>query len=85
MSENTEINEDVIDAVGELTNMVAGAAKAKLEEYELSVSLPTVITGQDHDVRFPSDVTPICVPFATKWGAVTLEVGFSPVREPMHV
>jgi chemotaxis protein CheX len=85
MCENTEINDDVVDAVGELTNMIAGAAKADLAEYQLMVSLPSVITGRDHEVRFPSDVRPICVPFSTKWGALVLEVGFSPVREPAIV
>jgi chemotaxis protein CheX len=84
MSECTDLNADVVDAVGELTNMVAGAAKAELAEYQLMVSLPNVITGHDHEVRFPSDVTPICVPFETKWGPVALEVGFSPVRELVH-
>jgi len=82
MSETTEINADVIDAVGELANMVAGGAKAELEEYQLHLSLPSVITGRDHEVRFPSDVTPICVPFDTQWGPLAVEVGFAPVREP---
>ena len=83
MCDMDEINDDVIDAVGELTNMVAGAAKAELEEYELMVSLPNVITGRNHDVRFPSDVPPICVPFKTDWGNLALEVGFAPIREPV--
>jgi chemotaxis protein CheX len=85
MFEYTELNSEVIDAVGELTNVVAGAAKSQMEEYQLMTSLPNVITGLDHEVRFPSDVTPICVPFSTKWGALALEVGFSPVREPVQV
>ena len=85
MSENTEINDDVVDAVGELTNMVAGAAKSQLVEYQLMVSLPNVITGRDHEVRFPSNVRPICVPFTTKWGPLALEVGFSPVKAPVLV
>lgn len=75
MTESTEIDADVIDAVGELANVVAGAAKAELEEYQLSVSLPSVITGRDHDVRFPSNVTPICIPCETDWGPLVLEVG----------
>ena len=82
MCENTEINADVVDAVGELTNMVAGGAKAQLAEYCLAVSLPNVITGRGHVVLFPSDVTPICVPFTTKWGPLALEVGLTAVREP---
>jgi chemotaxis protein CheX len=77
MCETTEINAEVVDAVGELTNMVAGGAKAKLEEYQLSVSLPSVITGRNHEVRFPSDVTPICVHFETDWGPLALEVGLA--------
>jgi chemotaxis protein CheX len=85
MCETTEINADVVDAVGELTNMVAGAAKAKLEEYHLAVTLPSVITGRNHAVRFPSDVTPICVHFDTDWGPLALEVGLAPVRAEVGV
>ncbi len=85
MSEATEINADVVDAVGELTNMVSGQAKSVLEEFSMSVSLPSVITGRDHQVRFPSNVTPICVPFDTPWGPLTLEVGLAPVQDPLEV
>lgn len=84
MTEATAVDDDVIDAVGELTNMVAGAAKAELEEYALSVSLPNVITGQGHDVRFPSNVTPICVPFETEWGPMAVEVGLATTAAMAH-
>ena len=82
LTEATELNDDVLDAVGELTNMVAGRAKAELEEYELSVSLPNVITGMGHEVHFPSNVTPLSIAFDTDWGPLTLEVGLAPVVEP---
>ncbi len=81
MSEATEINEDVLDAVGELANMVAGGAKAQLEHLQLMVSLPNVVTGEGHEIHFPSDVRPICIPFDTDWGPLCLEVGLAPVRE----
>ena len=86
MIEATEIDDDVVDAIGELANMVAGAAKSELEEYELSVSLPNVITGRGHEIRFPSNVTPICVPFESPWGPLTLEVGLdtSPGARQVH-
>jgi chemotaxis protein CheX len=74
------LNEDVLDAVGELTNMVAGAAKAELEEYELQVSLPNVITGCDHEIHFPSNVVPLAISFDTEWGPFALEVGLAPVE-----
>ena len=72
-----EINGDVIDAVGELANIIAGSAKAKLEHLDLSVGLPTVITGKGHCIEFPSQVTPICIPFESKWGPITVEVGLT--------
>ena len=83
LHEITQLNADVVDAVGELTNVVAGAGKADLEEYALVSGLPNVITGRDHEVRFPSEVTPVCVPFDTDWGPLALEVGFAPIREPV--
>lgn len=73
---------ELVDAVGELTNMVSGSAKARLEEYELSISLPSVVMGAGHLIRFPSDVTPICVPFTCPWGALKIEVGLTEVRSP---
>ncbi len=79
LCEATEINDDVTDAVGELANMVAGAAKAELEDLQLSISLPNVITGRDYEIRFPSNVTPICIPFDTGWGPLSLQVGISVV------
>lgn len=82
MTDVTEINDDVTDAVGELANMVAGAAKAQLEDLELSVSLPSVITGKDYHVRFPSEVKPICIAFACDWGPLVLEVGLTPAAVP---
>lgn len=72
-----EINSDVVDAVGELTNMIAGGAKAQLEQYAMSVSLPTVITGKCHAIEFPTRVTPICIPFDCELGEVTVEVGLA--------
>jgi len=82
MADCQEVNADVLDAVGELTNMIAGRAKSQLEELQLSVSLPNIVTGQDHEVRFPSNIVPICVPFETPWGPLTLEVGLAPVAVP---
>ena len=81
MMEATSVDDDVLDAVGELTNMVAGAAKAELEEYNMQVSLPNVITGAGHEVHFPSEVSPISIAFDTDWGPISLEVGLAPVRQ----
>lgn len=75
MEEMTEVNDDVLDAVGELANVVAGQAKVELEEYELSISLPNVVVGAGHSIRFPG-TKPLCVPFESDLGPLRLEVGF---------
>lgn len=72
----SEINEDVIDCMGEVVNMVAGSAKAQLEQYKLSISLPSIVRGEDHLIEFPSEVTPLCIPFTSDIGDVMVQVGF---------
>lgn len=84
MADAPDINSDVFDAVGELTNIVAGGAKAQLERFQMMVSLPHVVTGTDYELHFPSDVKPISIHFETDWGPLTLEVGLIPVEEVTH-
>jgi len=72
-----EINGDVVDAVGEMANIIAGRAKSQLEELEMNVSLPSVITGKSHCIQFPTKVIPICIPFDSEFGPITVEVGLS--------
>ena len=77
MEEYAELNHDVFDAVGELTNVIAGNAKAQLEEYKLSLSLPNVIYGKDAELRFPERCQPISIPFQTDYGPMAIEIGFT--------
>jgi len=72
-----DVNDDVLDAVGELANVIAGQAKAELSEFHLQLSLPSVITGENHEIRFPSKATPVCVPFDTDLGPLQLEIGIA--------
>lgn len=77
-----DINADVADAIGELTNMIAGGAKASFAEHRMTLGLPNVIVGRNHVVMFPGNVRPICVAFHTGWGPMTLEVGLD--TRPAH-
>lgn len=77
MSEYTKICPDVMDAVGELTNVIAGHAKSQLAEYKLSLSLPNVIHCDNAIIRFPEKSRPITIPFGTQWGPVAVEIGFA--------
>ena len=75
----TTVDDDVLDAVGELANMVAGAAKAEFEEFELSVSLPNIILGESHEIHWPNSCQPLCVPFETEFGPLKLLVGLAEI------
>jgi len=78
--ETDEINTDVCDAVGELTNMIAGAAKAQMERLELSISIPNIVSGVDHVIHYPSNVRPICISFESEVGSFAIEVGFTGIE-----
>ena len=74
--EITELNFEVADAVGELTNMVSGQARAKLEELGkiFHSATPTVITGKNHMIVHITDGPKIAVPFSTDAGGFTMEI-----------
>lgn len=78
-----QVNAEVADAIGELTNMVAGAAKAQLEEHRLSIGLPTVVCGKSHCVNFPSSAPTLLIPFESEIGDIAIEVGLAPVSAPV--
>ncbi len=62
----TETNEDVFDAVGEIINIIAGNVKKDLEEmFQLVISLPTIIEGQNHNMVWlkSQGARRICIPF----------------------
>jgi chemotaxis protein CheX len=71
----SELHGAVTDAIGEVTNMIVGPAKAQLEEYQLRIGLPKVICGKHHLVSFPMNSVPFLVPFESEIGPVCLEVG----------
>ncbi len=76
-AEAYEVNDEVCDAVGEITNMITGAAKAQLAKYQLSISLPSVVTGEGLQLHFPTSVCPMVIEFQSDIGPLTIEVGFT--------
>ncbi|MEM8670157.1 MAG: chemotaxis protein CheX [Planctomycetota bacterium] len=58
-TETDSIDQDVIDAVGELGNMVVGGAKRRLVDFDLTMSLPSVLQAGMDRMRFPSNLDPI--------------------------
>lgn len=68
------------DAIGELTNMIAGSAKAKFEGMSISIGLPTVIMGQQHCINAPQEVPFVSVPCNCRLGNFSIEVAFRDTR-----
>ncbi|MDR1900298.1 MAG: chemotaxis protein CheX [Treponema sp.] len=62
---HTYLDSDVIDAVGEIVNIIAGNVKKHLEEmFQLVISLPSIVKGKAHAIVWPSERTRIiCIPF----------------------
>lgn len=70
----SEIDANVVDAIGELTNMVAGGAKTLLSQFAMSISLPSVIIGKNHIISCSSKVQPICIQFDSPMGQLNVDV-----------
>lgn len=70
----TEVDDAVMDAVGELANIVAGYAK-KFLDATVYISLPTVIKGTGLVIKEPPDVFSFIVPFDCELGAFDVAVG----------
>ena len=78
-SEMPAVNDEVIDAISELVNMVAGSAKAKFNtDPPLELGLPTVVAGTGYQVKFPSKSVCLAVKFSSDEGDFSMELTYSP-------
>lgn len=70
------INDDIKDAVGEITNMVSGAARQKLDQMGISLTaaLPTVVTGKGHTIVHLLGGPSLVIPFETDYGPFFADV-----------
>ena len=73
-----ELNEEIKDTVGEITNMISGQARQKLDEIgrSLKAAIPSVIMGKDHTITHISKHPVIAIPFHTRDDEFTIEVCF---------
>lgn len=74
MSEMTSVNEEVLDAVAELTNMILGNVKTDLENElgMIGLSIPTVIFGKNFKAKTAANAVWHVVRF--EWEGETLQV-----------
>jgi len=70
-------NEELIDALGEVANMISGCAKAKFDGMDITIGLPTVVRGETFCLDHPKNSVTLVVPFTSELGAFKLNVTFS--------
>lgn len=71
-----KIDSEVAEAAGELANMISGQARQTLEEtgYLFDGAIPSVITGDNHEITHITDGPKIAIPFTTDKGKFTMEI-----------
>jgi chemotaxis protein CheX len=74
--QHEEINDDVRDAVGEITNMISGVARKKLEAqgFSITAAIPTVVSGKGHAIYHVASGPSIIIPFTTDDGPFFVDV-----------
>lgn len=70
------VTPEVIDAVGELTNIVSGQARKEFEKagLNLKASIPTVVVGHNVEINFITQVPTVSLPFSFSTGNGSNEV-----------
>lgn len=81
--ELSENHEDFADALGEMANMVAGGAKAKLDGLNCSVALPNVVLGREHTLGRSNAAPRLVLPCDSALGRFRVEVGMV-VKKKAH-
>ena len=64
--EHNSFDLDVVDAVGEIINIITGNIKKEFEEsFRTAISLPSIVQGKGHRIIWPSErIRIICIPFS---------------------
>jgi len=71
-----EMNSDIKDAVGEITNMISGAARKNLEAegFYIQAAIPTVVTGKNHSIAHVKGGPSLIIPFEIDQGSFVVDV-----------
>jgi chemotaxis protein CheX len=74
-------SDDFADAIGELVNMVSGNAKGLFKGKSVSISCPSVIMGENHNVSTSSDMPCVVIPCVTDCGELAIEIAIRETAE----
>ena len=75
----SEVDDEIVDAVGELTNMICGGAKAQLAklDYKFDLATPTMVVGKEVEISYYSDAPTLVIPFTTDHGEFVIEANLA--------
>jgi chemotaxis protein CheX len=78
-----EIDNDVKDAIGELANMIGGSVKSILSQNgkDISLSLPSVISGAEYNFNCQVDGEIIVIPFSSPSGSFHVELQYKKTED----
>jgi len=68
--------ETINSLIGELVNIISGNAIGNIEGYNLDISVPVIVQGENHRIAWPKIAPVVCVPFRTKAGDFEIAVCF---------
>jgi chemotaxis protein CheX len=60
--------------VGEMVNIISGNAAGHLAGYDIEISVPIVIQGENHTIAWPERAPIIGVPFTTDYGPFMIDI-----------
>lgn len=75
---SSHIDLEVIDMVGEITNMVTGGAKRLLSDkgFNFDMATPVVVSGKAHTITHKADGAKLLLPLSCEFGNATVEICF---------
>ena len=70
------MNSDIKDAVGEITNMISGAARKNLEAdgFYIQAAIPTVVAGKNHSITHVMGGPSLIIPFEIDQGVFVVDI-----------
>ncbi len=74
--EPAQVNGEMVDAIGEITNMIAGSFRTKMakEGDAWAISVPTVTVGSDFYTKYVTDVRRVLCPFRMEEEEIFVEL-----------
>lgn len=74
MEEQTILNAENQDAVGEINNIIFGHTKAEISNFNVQMTVPRVLIGKNQKIPCPLDSAGMLIPFSTSKGKFYLTV-----------